>query len=397
MAPDTAVVLAAGEGTRLRPLTAHRPKPMLPAATRPILARVLDALVDAGVTDLHLVVGYGRDRVQNHVGPTHRGVPVHYHRQAKRVGTGHALLRAADAVAGQVLVVNGDEVLTPEMVRGVRDAHDPESARVTIAVVESADAPRYGAVRLADDRVTDLVEKPDDDGYRFLNAGVYAVDERLLDTLRETPRRAGELRITDAVAALAADGVVRGVRTDEPLVTARYPWDLLSVAEHLLAAGAVPEPERSPGVFVAETASVAETATLRPPVAVAAHTEVGASATLGPHTAVGRAATVAPGAVVARSVLDEETRVGPNATLLDTVAGQSVRVGAGVVVPGGPADVRVGTAVHEDERLGALFSDRATVEGGARVVPGALVGPDATVRAGATVDGRVPAGAEVVR
>ncbi len=397
MSLDTAVVLAAGEGTELRPLTAHRPKPLLPAATRPILGYVLDALVEAGITDLHLVVGYGRDRVQSHVGPAHQGVPVHYHRQVKRVGTGHALLRAADAVDGEALVVNGDEVLTSELVRSVVDAHDPWSARVTIAVVESEDAPRYGAVRLADDCVTDFVEHPDDDIYRFLNAGVYALDERVLSVVQDTPRRAGELRITDAVADLAEESEVRGVRTNEPLVTARYPWDLLSVAEHHLETGAVHEPERSPGVFVADTATVADPATLRPPVAVAAHSEIGANATVGPYTAVGRRSTVAPGAVVSRSVLDRESRVGPNATLVDCVAGQSVRVGAGVVVPGGPADVTVDTTVHENERLGALFADRATVEGGARVVPGALVGPDATVRAGATVTGRVPGGAEVVR
>lgn len=397
MSPDTAVVLAAGEGTRLRPLTAHRPKPMLPAATRPILDSVLDALVAAGITDLHAVVGYERDRVQNHVGAAHRGVPVHYHRQVKRMGSGHALLRAADAVAGETLVVNGDEVLAPELVAAVRDAHDRESARVTIAVVESEDAPRYGAVRLADDRVTDLVERPADDGYRFLNAGVYAVDERTVEAVQATPRRAGELWLTDAVADLAAAEEVRGVRTDTPLVTARYPWDLLAVADHLLETGDVPEPERSPGVYVAETATVADRATLRPPVAVAAHGEVGTGATVGPHAVVGRATTVAPGAVVARSVLDGESRVGPNATLVDAVVGQSVRVGAGVVVPGGPADVRVGTTVHEDERLGAVLADRVTVGGGATLAPGTLVGPDATVQAGATVAGRVAEGAEVVR
>jgi len=78
------VVLAAGEGFRLRPLTKYRPKPMLPAGNRPILEHVLDALVDAGITDLHLVVGHERDRVQNHFGSNHRDASITYHVQDKQ-------------------------------------------------------------------------------------------------------------------------------------------------------------------------------------------------------------------------------------------------------------------------------------------------------------------------
>ncbi len=74
----SAIVLAAGEGTRLRPLTQHRPKPMLPAATKPILAHVFDELIEAGISDITVVVGYRRNRVQSHFGPTYRNVPIHY-------------------------------------------------------------------------------------------------------------------------------------------------------------------------------------------------------------------------------------------------------------------------------------------------------------------------------
>ncbi|MBO4249570.1 nucleotidyltransferase family protein, partial [Halomicrobium sp. IBSBa] len=102
---DTAVVLAAGEGTRLRPLTRNRPKPMLPAANRPILEHVFDALVEAGIEKLVAVVGYKRDRVQDHFGPTYRGVPISYVSQTKQLGSGHALLQARSAVDGPVLVM----------------------------------------------------------------------------------------------------------------------------------------------------------------------------------------------------------------------------------------------------------------------------------------------------
>src|SRR6056297_3427104 len=92
--PSSAVVLAAGEGIRLRPLTAHRPKPMPPAGTRPILEHVLNALIDAGVDDIHLAVGDQANRVRSYFGPAKRGVPISFHTQTNQPGSGHALLQA---------------------------------------------------------------------------------------------------------------------------------------------------------------------------------------------------------------------------------------------------------------------------------------------------------------
>jgi len=394
---DSAVVLAAGEGTRLRPLTKHRPKPLLPAANRPILSYVLDALIDAGVDDLHLVVGYQRDRVQDHVGPTYRGHSVTYHVQGKQLGTGHAVLQARDAIDADFLVVNGDEVVTAEMIEAVRDAHSATDA-ATLGVVESDRAAEYGAVSLDGDRVVELVERPDDDSYRLLNAGIYACGPSLLADIESTERRAGELYLTDAIAdQIRAGNAVRGVRIEGLWSTATYPWDLLTVARDLLAIGHVDEPERSPGIYVDETASVHADATLRAPAVVGPDAVIGPGAVVGPDSALGRNTTVESGAVVEGSVLDIDTRIGANATVVDAVTGQGVTVGPGAAIPGGEADVRVGTTIHEGRRLGCIAADRATIGGGATVAPGTLMGPDASVGTGAYADGILPEGAEVRR
>ncbi|MFB6101270.1 MAG: sugar phosphate nucleotidyltransferase [Haloplanus sp.] len=394
---DSAVVLAAGEGTRLRPLTKHRPKPLLPAANRPILEYVLDALIDAGVDDLHLVVGYQRDRVQNHVGPTYRGRTVTYHVQEKQLGTGHAVLQARDAIDADFLVVNGDEVVTAGMVEAVIDAHTATDA-ATLAVVESDRAPEYGAVRLEGDRVVELVERPEGGAYRLLNAGIYACGPSLMADIESTERREGELRLTDTIVDQIRSGnTVRGVRIDGLWSTATYPWDLLTVARDLLASGRVDEPERDPGVYVDETASVHRDATLRAPVVVGPDAVVGPGAVVGPDTALGRNATVSAGAVVEGAVLDIDTRIGPNATVVDAVTGQGATLGAGVTVPGGEADVRVGTTIHEERRLGCVAADRAAVGGGATVAPGSLLGPGVRVQPGAYARGPISEGTEVRR
>ena len=394
---SSAVVLAAGEGRRLRPLTKHRPKPMLPAANRPILSYVLDALIDAGIDDIHLVVGYKRDRVQNHFGTTYRNRTITYHHQRKQLGSGHALLQAADALDSDFVVVNGDQLIHHEMVDDVQNAHTVEDV-ATLAVVESEEAPEYGAVRMDDERVTELVERPHDDSYRLLNAGVYAFAPSFFAEIESTPRQHGELSLSDTIAGLTgAKGAVRGVVTDGVWQDATYPWDLLSLSRSVLrSADLVDKPETTPGVYADPTATIHEDATIQPPAIVGPDSVVGPQAVVGPNAALGRNVTVGAGAVVRDSVVDGDTRIGANTTLVDAVTGQGVSLGSGTTVPGGQGDVTVGTTVHTDVRLGSVLADRVRVDGGATVAPGVLVGPNARLHAGVTLDKNVDEDVEVV-
>ena len=186
---------------------------------------------------------------------------------------------------------------------------------------------------------------------------------------------------------------VRGTVSSGLWVDATYPWDLLRVARELCQAGLVGETR---GERIERTASIHEAATLREPVVIAPDCEVGPGAVLGPYACLGENVTVESNAVVEDSVLDADTRVGPNATLIDCVTGQGVGIGPGTTVSGGPGDVRIGDRIFQGERLGALLADRADCEGGVTFAPGAMVGADARLHAGATVDGTIAEGAEVI-
>jgi glucose-1-phosphate thymidylyltransferase len=368
---------------------------MLPAGTRPILEYVFDALVEAGIEDIVVVVGYKRDRVQNHFGSTYRDTPVTYVRQAKQLGSGHALLQARDAIDGSFVAVNGDRVIDPETVPATLDRFDGHEP--VMAVREHPRASQYGAVELDGDRVVELAEKPSGDAYRLINAGVYALPGDWFDQLADTPRRDGSLILTDGLTPQVDEAGVPAVRTDGVWVDATYPWDLLEVTRRLLADGWVTESQRTRDVYVHHTATVHEDATLQGPVVVGADAEVGAGAVVGPETALGRNTTVGANAAVERSVLDADTRVWTGATVRDCVTGTAAAVGPGAVIPGGSADVRVGDRVFPDERLGAVLADQATVGGGARCVPGTLVGANARVGVGAVASGRIPEDGTVIR
>jgi len=393
---DTAVVLAAGEGTRLRPLTRNRPKPMLPAGNRPILEHVFDSLVEAGVEELVVVVGYKRDRVQNHFGPTYRDVPVTYVTQDKQLGSGHALLQAREAVDGSVLVLNGDRLIDAGTVTAVADSF-AETGDPSLAVVERRETSRYGAVEVHGDEIAKLVEKPRDGDYRLINGGVYAFSADIFTAIEETPRQEGELALTDTLERIIDQDRVRGVEVDGMWVDATYPWDLLTVAREVLSRGRVVEAARSDGVWIADSARVHREAVLQGPVVVGQDCEVGPDAVIGPNTALGSNVTVGSNAVVQDSVVDADTRIDPGSTLMDTVTGQDVHLGAGTTVPAGPADVQVGTTIFEEQRLGAVIADRARARGNVSFTPGSLVGPKARLDVGVTVRGNVDEGAEVTR
>ncbi|WP_435196377.1 sugar phosphate nucleotidyltransferase [Natronomonas sp. EA1] len=392
---DSAVVLAGGEGERLRPLTRNRPKPMLSAGTRPILSHVLDALVDAGVEELHIVVGYNRTRVQNHFGPTYRDCPITYHTQEKQLGTGHALLQARDDIDKDFVVVNGDELVRSGVVDSVIDAHTMDTIG-TLAVLESERVAEYGAVRLDGDRVVELAEDPRDDTYRFLNRGVYAFGPSIFETVDGTEQRNGERRLTDAIGKHIDTGnQIRGVRTDGAWQGVTYPWHLLAVTTQVLSQGWLPYSERRTGVYVDDSASVHEDATLVAPVVVSEDAVVDAQAVVGPYSAIGQNATIGAGAIVRRTLVESDVTLGANATAVDSVLAQGATLDVAVTLAGGSSDVHVGTAVHEDRTLGSVVADRAHVGGGATVKPGTLIGPNARIEAGSTVAENVAAGVEV--
>jgi len=397
MSVRTAVVLAAGEGTRLRPLTRNRPKPMLPAADRPILEHVLDSLVEANIERLVLVVGYRRERVQEHFGPTYRGMTIEYVGQEKQLGSGHALLQARQVVEGPVAVVNGDQLIESDAVSSVVEAFERESAPAVMGIIEREDAGNYGAVRLHDRDVAEIVEKPGTDEFRLMNAGIYAFDDGIFRAIEETPRTGGELALTDTLARLVDTRRVRGVRVSGLWIDATYPWDLLEVAAEVLARGRVRISKRREGVWVGRNARVHGDATLRPPVVVGPGCEVGAGTVVGPDVALGENVTVGSNVTLERAVVETDSRVSHGTTLLDAVLGQRTRVNAGVTVPGGPGDVRVDQRVFENRRLGAVLADGVRVGGAATFEPGTLVGPGATVGTGTYVRGEVPADAEVRR
>jgi glucose-1-phosphate thymidylyltransferase len=381
-----AVVLAAGEGHRLRPLTVYQPKPMLPVANRPIIDYVLDALLEAGIDRVVVVVGYRQDRIQSHLLKRYGDVDLTFVEQDTRLGSGHALQQAAAHVGEAFLVLNGDNIVDADVIRAVVDRFETTDSTATVAVANSETPEEYGVVTVDRGQIADIADHDDEyEGY-LVNAGVYAFDQSVFAALAATAPRDGELQLPDAVAEL--HGPVTSVLVDGWLDPST-PWRLLDLTESVLAHRA--------GPTVHDSAHVHETAVVEPTAAVGPGCDVGAGAVVRAGACLQENVHVGPNTVVERSIVSTDARLGANAVLRDSVVGVAAHVGDGAVSPGGRADVLVDGRVYPDRRIGAVVADRARVEANVTLDAGSYVGADATVRSGVVLTRSVPDRAEVSR
>ena len=392
--PVTAVILAAGEGRRLEPLTNRRPKPMMPVANRPLLEHVVTAAAAADVERIVLVVGYGRERIRNHFGDGDEwDVTIEYVEQSTQLGTGHAVLQAEPLIDGPFAVLNGDRIVDPSIVRRVlalaRDETHPAMAVTTV------ERPRdYGVVSLDGDRVTAIDEKPEGPvETNRINAGIYGFSPGVFDAIRET-HASGELELTATLNDLAADREVTAVTYDGRWLDVSNLWDLLTVNAALIDEGS----HRFDRLDATETAGVAEgSVSLADDVALAGNVRIGPHVTIGGGTAVGSNATIAANAVVENAVIFPDAVIGAGAVVRDAIVAGNATIGPNATVAGGPATVVVGERVHRDVTLGGVVGDNTAVGSGAIVTDGGVVGDDVRVDAGTVIDGRIPSGAVVRR
>jgi len=385
-----AVVLAAGEGRRLRPLTETRPKPMLPVVNAPILEQVIDALVDAGIDEIVLVVGYKRRRIQSHFGDGARvGAEITYAVQEPRLGTGDALLQAEQHIGGPCLALNGNQFVEPSLFERLAE-RVTDAGTTSIGVTRVDDPTRYGVVTLDNDTIGSFVEKPPSHAIesKLVNTGVYAFTPDVFAALRELGPGSevpGELQLTDVIQHFL-DRPIRAVRYDGLWLELTRPWDILTDTAELL---------QRRGSQVAETAHVDAAASVRDPVALGTDVNLQPGARVLPSTALGTNVMIGPNAVVQNSVVLPDATIGPGCIVRNAVVGAGTTLRSNVTVEDGESDIVVDGTLYPDVRFGGLIGDRSVVGANVTIRPGTIIGNNVKVESGSVVDSSVPSGTRI--
>ncbi len=320
-----ALVLVGGEGTRLRPLTATVPKPVVPLAGRPLISYMIDWLAGHGVEEVILACGFLADALRETLGEGGGHSPrLRYLTEPRPLGTGGAIRFAADLLGDRFLALNGDVLSDLDLGALVRE-HEARKARATIGLVAVEDASTYGLVRARPGgEVTEFIEKPGTERplEGEVNAGAYVLERSVLELIE--PDRAVSIEhdvfprlVGEGLNAMPLPGYWLDVGTPGRYLEAT--WDIL---EGRVRTGTE---ARASGLLLDPSA------------------QVDPEASVGPRAVVSAGCRIAPGAQVRESVLLEGCEVGADAVVLDSLLSPGVWVGPGARLEG--------TVIGEDERV----------------------------------------------
>jgi mannose-1-phosphate guanylyltransferase len=316
-----AVIVAGGFGTRLLPLTTHRPKHLLEVGGVPFLEHQISRLAAAGVDHVVLATSYRADLFEPVLGDGSRwGVRLSYVQEREPLGTGGAIRNVADALGpdpeGAVVILNGDVLSGHDLGAQLADfetARDGRAVDVSLHLVEVEDARPFGCVPTdASGRVTAFVEKSDNPVTRQINAGCYVFRRRVVDGI--PAGRVVSVERETFPGLVADDAVVVGYVENAYWRDVGTPAALVAASRDLvLGVAGSPAADRTPGEAWVEPGA-----------------EVAATATVTGGSTVARGARVGDGAVVRGSVLMADASVGDGAELVDCVIGPRASVAPGV-------------------------------------------------------------------
>jgi len=232
-----AVVLAAGEGTRLRPLTDDKPKGMVQIRDKPILTHCFEELVALGAEELLVVVGYMKETIIEHYGDEFEGIPITYAHQREQKGLAHALLTVEEHIDDDFMLILGDNVFEANLQDVVnRQQEQRADAAFLVEEVPWEEANRYGVCDTNKyGEIVEVVEKPDDPPSNLVMTGFYTFTPAIFHACHLVqPSNRGEYEISDAVDLLIHSGrTIDAIRTDGWRVDVGYPEDR-EKAERLL-------------------------------------------------------------------------------------------------------------------------------------------------------------------
>jgi len=396
-----AVILAAGEGRRCRPLTQTKSKVMLPVGNRPFMEHVILALAENDVKELYVVVGYQKERVMDHFEDgIDFDVHITYIDQGEPLGTAHALRKAEPYVNEEFLVLNGDNLIdrcaVGELISAAGDC-------VILAALRRHTGD-YGVLTVEDSRVQAIVEKPGRACSGLLNTGAYKFSPTIFRELPKTPiSERGSYELTETLSQMIDEGrEIRAVVTDGVWSDAIFAWDLLNANSLALSLkdtnvkGEVEEGAWLKGqVEVGEGSVIRSGSYLVGPVSIGRNCDIGPNVTILPSTSVGDSARIGSNTEIRNSIIMSGARVGSGSILSDSIVGASCTLGDQLMIESGPSVVEVEEKFYRAE-FGAVLADDVTAKSRVLIEPGTIVGTDSSIGSGRSVRGWIERRSKVI-
>lgn len=375
-----AVILAAGEGQRLRPFTANKPKVMIKVANKPILEFVVNALRDAGIRDIIMVVGYKRHRITEYFGDGKNfGVRIRYAFQDQQLGTAHALKQAEDLIeSDEFLVLAGDNIVDSKSIQALKETWST-SYKV------SDEPTKYGVIIAEDGRVKEIVEKPKEPISNLVNTGMYRFSKDALDWID------GYTDLVSVINEMIKNGYEFKCFEANLWMDVVYPWDIIKVNELAM----------KPAKVLAgkvERATIAESS-------VGKNSVVRAGAYI-KNSLIGENCEIGENSVVKSSAIGNNVKIGGLCYIENSVIGDNVTIDAGCFIKdsvidrgcvlepkftalSGLAEIRVSEELHR-VKTGVFVGERCEIEANVVAKAGSVIGNDVKIAPLKVVSGFIP-------
>jgi len=391
------VILAAGEGNRMHPLTYTRPKVMLPIAGKPILEWNLLNARAAGLKEFIFVVSYKSEMVREYFGDGKPwNVKINYVNQGKAMGTAHAI-GTVEPFVSDCIVLCGDTIF------GANDIKQIAKKGTKIGLVKIENATEYGIVELKKNHVVKIYEKMEHPVSNVINAGIYHFNKHIFDFIRKTEKSPrGEFEITDSINMLVNKEPMEGVFLKEWRDVV-YPWHLLDANEERLKKlktkiqGTVDKNVTVKGIVVVGKGTVILSGSyIEGPVSIGCNSKIGPNCYIRPYTTIGSDCHVGNACEVKNSIVMDHSNVPHLNYVGDSIIGQNCNLGAGTTVANLRLDKKNivvtlnGKKIDSKRRkLGMVMGDSVQTGINSVINVGTMIGNNVFIGPGAVVKGEI--------
>ncbi len=389
-----AIILAAGEGSRMRPLTYTRPKVMLPIANKPILEHLLIEARKTGIMEFIFIVGYHDEQVRDYFGNGEKWeVTIDYCTQKKQLGTADALKMTEGLVDGNFLVMNGDMIVSQKDIRSLA-----RNSGNTLSVVEVEDIHDWGVVELSEGKVVHIYEKVSKPPSHMANAGLYLFTPDIFDAISQTSKSPrGEYEITDSLQLMIDKGHHISYQEIDYWLDLSYPWDLVPANESLLVEIKVQNMgEIEENVVIKGGVSIGKNTVVRSgsyivgPVIIGQDCDIGPNCYIRPYTSIGDNCHIGSAVEVKNCIIMKGSKIPHQNYVGDSIIGEECNLGAGTKIANLRLDKKNITAAGIDtqrHKLGAIIGDRVETGINACINAGSMIGNNTHIGPGAVASG----------
>ncbi|MFO7793628.1 MAG: NDP-sugar synthase [Candidatus Nanohaloarchaea archaeon] len=405
-----AVILAAGESSRFKPISENRHKGLTDILGKPIIEYTIEELREAGVEEIIIVQGPDR-QIENEIDSAD-----HYVVQEKPDGMGNALRQAEHLLDGDFLVLTPYRANASKFFRPMIEKADKEDSEIVFVSTPTDEPEKYGILDIEDGKAVDMIEKPDPSEAPSNKkvVGMYLLNESFFDYLDEVEE--WEYQFEDALSKQMEESPASILEIEEETNSIKYPWDLFSVVEELMEkrgqtisekVSIADSAEIKGNVIVEEGAKIFENAVIKGPAYIGENTVVGNNALVRDHVSLEKGSTAGANTEIKNSVMQPESSI-HSGFIGDSIIGRDTHIGAETVIAnrgfrknGQRPEIKselIGKDYSKNSGrsfLGAVIGDNVDIGVNVSIMPGVQIGSDAKIGPGIVVKDNIESGETV--